>query len=699
MTEKNQVIGIVDGALESNELLDQPKALLLLKMCQFCVSFAPERTAKYWEMLQKLTRSIPQANQAELTELRANLEESVSTQKKGFTAEMVAEIEEINKLDDVEQKKEKLQDCQVRLKKRFNPIGKGPVWTALVHAWLPLDHNTAFQLMKNISGKSQNDILKQLNSAVQIKPEEWDFLYQTLGKGKMETLVLEILADDNLNIQLSDALVEETAKKIRSLVPQFSTPINTDTIVKHLHNHTRLLVLHARKEKEELISNLIAEMVIMLAKASWLDQSWMERFNLIQALIAGGEGLEKNGLEILTPSFTEQVIKDTPPYLQNFIYATIAARSTKADTISVKYAELMQKISNDETGEAWFFVQLVERGFCKEAMQGAQKSARAETLLPRLRRAWICKAPETACTVIKPADMKGDVIGEFLAYGTQAKRAEFLAKITEQGKKNIPGAMWAGVGTEDESEGVRGFWANLTAHQKSFDEIITEYLNLNPLYSSYSRSTKKEEQFSINLAVNGFGRYTYQQIDTALLGAMTVWADKDQATVHSVLKMMWNTIRPDDNLLRVDWLRNAILSRCMTVFGPDQPVLFDEYLEWLKTELVKKGRQWQIGKQIITLKYPNTAPFQFSLIAASSISSYSIARRDQIIITGLQRFDANEGLIENAAMIYNGGKPIMDLKPPTSIKSNFLPSWQTGIVKNAIPSIVKALLLEKVNQG
>jgi hypothetical protein len=143
MTEKNQVLGIIDSALEGNELLDQPKALLLLKMCQFCLSFAPERAAKYWEMLQKLSRSIPQANQAEFAELRTSLEESVSTEKKGFTAEMVAEIEEINKLEDSEQKKAKLQDCEVRLKKRFNPLGKGPVWNALVLAWLPLDHNTA----------------------------------------------------------------------------------------------------------------------------------------------------------------------------------------------------------------------------------------------------------------------------------------------------------------------------------------------------------------------------------------------------------------------------------------------------------------------------------------------------------------------------------------------------------------------------
>jgi hypothetical protein len=109
----------------------------------------------------------------------------------------------------------------------------------------------------------------------------------------METLVLEMLEDDNQIIQLSDALIEQIAKKIRGSVPQFTTPINVDTIAKHLRNHTRLLVLHAKKEKEGLLSNLIAEMVEMLAKASWLDQSWMDRFNLMQAIMTSGEGLEK----------------------------------------------------------------------------------------------------------------------------------------------------------------------------------------------------------------------------------------------------------------------------------------------------------------------------------------------------------------------------------------------------------------------
>ncbi len=699
MTEKNQVLDIIDGALEGKELLDQPRALLLLRLCQFCLSFAPEKAEKYWQMLQNQLRAIPQENQVELTELRTSFDESISTEKKGFAAEMLAEIEEIKKLENEAQKKEKLQDCEARLKKRFNPIGKGPVWKALVEVWLALDRSYAFQLMKNISGKLQSDTLKRLNRATLLEPAEWTSLSQILGANKIENVILEILADANQSIRLEDALIEQMAKKIRNGLAQVSTPINEDLLVKQLSNHTRLLALHAAKEKEGLLSRLIAEMVEHLAKAAWLEQSWLVRFDLIQAVMTTGEHLEKNGLNILTSSFADSVVKNVPSHLQNFFLSTWAGLSAKADTISPLYGNLMQHTSNDETSEAWFFALLVKRGLCNEAMQEAQKSPRAATLLPRLRRAWICTAPATACTVIKPSDMAGDVIGEFLAMGTPEKRAKFLMKVTDQGKQGVPGSMWAGTGTENESEGVRGFWASLNAHHKTYDEIVQEYLKLNPLYSSFRRDTKKEEQFGVHLAVNGFGQYRYQDIDTALLGALVVWADKEQTSVHSVLHAMWTAIRPDDNILRLDWLRNAILSRCVTVFGADQDTLFNDYLAWLNAELVQKGRQWQIGKQIITLRYPNTAPLQFSLASASAVSAFSVARRDQLIIGGLQKYEANALLIENAAMLYNGGKPIMELTPPTTIKQNFLPNWQTGIVKNAIPSIVQALLLEKVSQA
>jgi hypothetical protein len=52
-------------------------------------------------------------------------------------------------------------------------------------------------------------------------------------------------------------------------------------------------------------------------------------------------------------------------------------------------------------------------------------------------------------------------------------------------------------------------------------------------------------------------------------------------------------------------------------------------------------------------------------------------------------------LIENAAMLYNGENPYLELTPPTSIKQNFLPNWQNGIVKNAMSTTASIVLRKK----
>jgi hypothetical protein len=117
----------------------------------------------------------------------------------------------------------------------------------------------------------------------------------------------------------------------------------------------------------------------------------------------------------------------------------------------------------------------------------------------------------------------------------------------------------------------------------------------------------------------------------------------------------------------------------------------------MKVELVQKGRQWQIGKQIITLKYPPTALLQFCVSAASTVGAYSVDRRDQILVAGLEKFEATPALVELAAQLYNNGKDLLALQPPVSLKPNLLPSWQDGIVKNALPVILPALIASVSN--
>jgi len=132
--------------------------------------------------------------------------------------------------------------------------------------------------------------------------------------------------------------------------------------------------------------------------------------------------------------------------------------------------------------------------------------------------------------------------------------------------------MWAGKGTEKEEEGLRGFWKRLKSRGKTFDEIIMEYLTLNPLYSSYKIDTGKEDQFAEYLRFVGYGEYGHADIDNALLGALAAWVDQDHDQVCSVMRAMWNAILPAEEILMVDWLRNAILARCQQVLAADPDV-------------------------------------------------------------------------------------------------------------------------------
>ena len=254
--------------------------------------------------------------------------------------------------------------------------------------------------------------------------------------------------------------------------------------------------------------------------------------------------------------------------------------------------------------------------------------------------------------------------------------------------------MWAGVGTEEEPEGLRGTWKRLTSSRKSLDEIVNEYMVRNPLYSSYRRDTSKSEQFTQYLRIHGYGEYKYGDLDNALLETFVAWGDQDATQVRSVLRAMWNAIQPDDQILMVDWLRNAILTRCRNVFAADPEVLIQDYLGWFKKELVDKGRTWRFGKTQYTLKFPNTAPLSFCVASAAGVSGLSPSRRDRILLTGLDKFPGDPPTVESAAQVYNSDKQLLDLVPPLRLKPNLVEAWQLGVVKNAIPHIANAMVAQ-----
>lgn len=701
MSVEENILNTVDGVLAGKELLDQPRALLLLRMCQFTLLYAPEKTEHYWQMLQPFQRKLPSEHQEEVTTLSSTLEEALASKTKGFTAEILAEVKAATELtaSNLEGAKQGLTECEVKLKKRFRPFGKGPVWIALMEAWIPIDRAYALQLLKNVSGNLQENFIIRMNKAKPLSPEEWMILVDSVKMGKVEQAARKMLEDTDQLLQLPEKVLQQVAMKLRNSLPQQGVQVDETVMSKTLAEFGRLLALHSNTDQAGIIPDLLDELYLQGAKATWLDQSWMTRFNLLQAVIQIGVKLNVSGQDLMTPEYVARLVGKGPTHVVNFVWSHWAAVTTSAGQAETTYPTMMEKTGQDEDAEAWFLVTMVKNGLGSDAFALAERSPNASTLLPRLRRAWLCNQPEQARAKISPADMAGDPIGEFLAQGSVTQRAAYLKSVTQNGTLSVPGAMWAGAGTEDEAEGLRGFWSKVSAKEKTMDEAIKEYLERNPVYSSYRRDTKKEEQFGVMLRVNGYGEYRFQDVDASMLAALVVWGDDEPQQVQSVLRSMWEAIRPDDQVLMIDWLRNAIMNRCVNVFAADTEMLINDYLGWFKRELVEKGRQWQIGKQIMTLKFPNISLLQNCVSAAATVGGVSPARRDQILLTALRSFEANQQLVDIAAQLYNSDKEPLMLEPPLKLESKLVEGWQTGIVKNALRGILNALAVKTVEQA
>lgn len=690
-TQEENVMAKVDEVLSGKDLQDQPRALLLIRLVQLSMALAPHLTEKYWQQLQPITTKVPPDQQANVAELRTTLEDALPSNAKGFAAEMLAEIKAIKQLEP-EEMRSRLQDCEVKVKKKFMLGSKGIIWAGLIDAWYPLDRMTAIQLLKNVSGGMQENYIARWNKSKTFSESEWNTLAASVGIGKIEKTVSSILDDNQQTLTLPGQILSQTATKVLNSMQQWTTPLNQVEIVKTFNKYIHLLALHTSGPQAGQIPQLMEDLYTHIAKAGWLESGWMMRFTLIEILLS--IGMQKSNFisSLFTADYIQRLVSKTPAHLVNFLWAEWGGAYCAEGETQQALADLMVRTNQDPVAEAWFLVELVKRGLGVKAIELASESSNAQALLPRLRRCWVCVHPETAKTKITLNDMAGDPIGEFLMQGSAAERAAYLKRVTQAGKEPVPGAMWAGAGTEEEPEGLKGFWKKLAVHQKSSDEMVNEYLRLNPLYSSYTVITKKEDQFKETLRVNGYGEYRYKDIDNAMLEALVIWGDKEPEQVRSLLQAMWQAIRPDDAILMSDMLRNAIQSRCVSVFSVDKTVLINNYLEWLKVELVQKGRSWQRGNTTFTLKYPPTALLQSCISAAAEVSPFSADRRDQLILSGLEKLEATPALVELAAQLYNSDKEPMALETPVGLKPNLIMSWQNGIVKNSLPAILQGLI-------
>jgi len=157
---------------------------------------------------------------------------------------------------------------------------------------------------------------------------------------------------------------------------------------------------------------------------------------------------------------------------------------------------------------------------------------------------------------------------------------------------------------------------------------------------------------------------------------------------------MWKAIRPEEAILKLDFLRNAIFTRCTTVLAADPAALVDEFLSWLKSTLVDKTLSWQHGNTQFSLNLPKGVLASMCIRAALAAQEISSSRRDRLVEIALTKYSAEPGVVELGAQLYNTGREPLDLSLPWQVKSDMVESWQVGIVKNATNTIIQAILQE-----
>jgi hypothetical protein len=204
----------VDKVLADSGLCNEARAVLLLRICQVVQALRPDILTQYWPKLRDLSGCLP-ADQREAFEgLRAAVEPSPKASLGKFAQEIVGAVLAAGgkAATDPEGARRGLQECEVRLRKRFWPSGKQPGWIALVQMWSAVDRTEALKLLKQVPPGVQQNITGRMNDEAPLKPEEWDLALQHAGQARVTRLISEILDRDNPVLHLSAKLATEVSQ-------------------------------------------------------------------------------------------------------------------------------------------------------------------------------------------------------------------------------------------------------------------------------------------------------------------------------------------------------------------------------------------------------------------------------------------------------------------------------------------------------
>lgn len=664
----------VDNLLASDRLRPKPRALLLLRLCQASQTFRPDRFAVYWPMLQQCGGSLPPDEQPALASLREAVSGQRETKQTPFGREILAAVRQAAETaaHDRSGALAILANCEQRLRKRWWPFGKRPLWQALVQVWAEIDRPAALQRLKKVGGSFQESLLVRENDRQGLSASEWDL---ALLHGAPLPAMAKTLDADSPSLSISPGAVQKLSGMLLGQVHQArllddSQESAADERRQEALNRYLKLVRVLAEPRAAEAEQLMERLVQSTATTSLYAETFVDRFSAIRLQVgtwADITPLQSAGFHYLA--------QKAPRHVRDLALAQLCAMSVPEDgDASGHWQSLLQHASQPELAEAWFLVTLVRRNMGPEALRLAHASPRSDSLMPRIRRAWVAEHPDTAVDHLRAEDFHGDVIGQFLYARTMADRVAFLRRETEGGNRTLPDAMW---------------------QEPDITTLITktESEKGKLLEGWYTKNEPEATQFREYVRLSGYGHYRHEDLDEYLLMAMIRWDEESPDEVESAMQKMWDTMRPGTMLLRLDLIRNLVFTRCRTVFAARPDLLRSLFIDWMKRTMVDKAIEERLGDTIYRLSLNENAPFLHCLLAAQTLGKYSPTRCDQLLGEAIGHYSASDELIGAAARLYAVDKDFEALQPPRPLKrSAQLEAWQTGVVQSQSRKIIINLL-------
>ncbi len=679
-TTSRSALEIVDETLAKPDLLPEAGALLLLRVCQLAQTLCPGLLSTYWEVLLRVHQHLKGSDLEAFQGLRSSLEPSQRRSLGGFAQSIVDSVSDAIAAVayDRQEALGKLRDCEQRLRRRRWPFGKQPAWVSLITAMEALDRPAALALIGKIRGATQRNLLVQWNRRAALSMHEWDIACRHQGVfGGVCPTILEILDSDHPFLHLSPSLAKKVGHmllpKIHQAVAQGADERKVEQEREESLNRYRKLVGCLAEETTDTAESLLESLFMDTVGASRFNETWPDRFTALRHLIRFW--VSWPGLRDRAKAF---LMAKAPKHLRDLCltewWVWSADSPAQADDA---WESLRAECSDPQTVEAWFLVSLVMRGWGQTALDRARSCDRSQALLPQVRRAWLCLSPETARSAISKEDVAGDAIGEFFLLPPTTDRMEFLRSMTECGKRSLPKPFWT---------------------QPSITALLPNDLSRSEaqaLLHIYSKKESADKQFREYVRLHGYANYGYEDIDVYVMAALVAWGDAHPQEIEAVCSRMWNAMKPDESLLTLDVLRNAIFERCRVLFAADPALLTEQFVDWVKRTLVDRQVRYQAGDTIYTLSFKETVPFLFCLLAAQKVAAVSIERCDEIIRLAIAKYTADEDLMAAASSLYASDKGLKAITPPTALKGkDSLEAWQRGVIQASIHRILAAMLPE-----